>query len=254
MKKAMFFFTFFVLFLFSCSVTNKKIYEIEKRGKLVVGTSPPYGVMEFYENNEIVGFDIDLAREIANRLNLDLEIKEVDFDKFYEALENDEIDLMIASVTITKERNEKMEFSIPYFNGGQAIVSKKNFQNYEDLSGKKILIEDDGTKNKKKIFEYVKNFTAVFYAESYGKPYYEYSLEQIKNESIDAFVIDYVAALDALKENENLTIIDIFTDEYYGIAAKKGNTDLINKINDILIDLKNEKVLENLKNKWVSNN
>lgn len=252
----LFLIAFFLIFLLACTTKleeSQKIKEIKERGKLIIGTSPPYGIMEFYEDDKIIGFDIDIAKEIAKSLNVDLEIRKIDFDKFENALNNDEIDLMISSITINYERENRMDFSIPYFNGGQSLVTKKLFDSYDLLEGKKILIEDDGTDIKKEIFNIISNFTPVFYKESEGKSYFEKALELIKNNEISAFVIDYVAAIDAIKENNELIILGIFTDEYYGIAAKKGNKNLIKYVDEIILKLKKNGELENIKKRWLDN-
>ncbi|MEM4397793.1 MAG: transporter substrate-binding domain-containing protein, partial [Candidatus Woesearchaeota archaeon] len=149
------------------------------------------------------------------------------------------------------DRNKNVEFSLPYFNGGQALVVKNIYLNYYDLEGKKILIEDGGSDNKNKVFEILENFTVIYYYESQGMPYFNKALEEINKGNIDGFVIDYIAAVDAIKKNKNLTILGPFSDEYYGIAVKKENKDLIKKINKILIQLKESGRLDKMKQKWI---
>ncbi|MEM3373976.1 MAG: ABC transporter substrate-binding protein [Candidatus Woesearchaeota archaeon] len=244
-----------VLFLIiSCTQfysEKSKINEIKKRGKLIIGTSPPYGIMEFYKNNEIVGLDIDIAKEIAKSLNVELEIKIIDFDKFSEALNNDEIDLMIASITITSDRLDEMELSIPYFNTGQVIVSKYNINRYEELENKTILIEEDGSDTKNQIFKIIKNFTPIYYSESQGLPYVEKAIFELNQNKVDAFVIDYIAAIDIVKYHKDFHILGPFTNEFYGIASKKGNKDLINHVNQIIRNLKYTGELDKIKEKWI---
>ncbi len=99
------------------------VQKIVASGKLVVGTDPTYPPMEDKNGKgEVVGFDVDLARAVAEKLGVKLEIKAVVFDDLLKEVEEGKVDLGISSITITPERAKGVDFSNPYLNAGQTVV------------------------------------------------------------------------------------------------------------------------------------
>jgi len=101
--------------------------EIKKRGYLIVGTEATFPPFEFVDEKtkEIVGFDIDIAREIAKALGVKLKVEDIAFDGLIPSLLTKKIDLIAAAMTITPERAKVVSFSDPYFTAGQVIVVEK---------------------------------------------------------------------------------------------------------------------------------
>ncbi len=232
------------------------IEKIQKSGKLVVGVDFSYGVMEFFdENNQPVGIDIDIINEIAKRLGVRAEIRRYVWDDLFAAVKSGEIDLAISSITITAQRLEEMSFSAPYFNGGQAIVAKEDNAVILDLASlkdKKIGVQQDTTSYDEaaKITdpELIKQYASWDDAVLPGGIIFE-----LKEGVIDAVIVDYIQAVESVRKDAGLKIVgEPFTQEYYGIAAKLGNTALTESVNSILRDLKREGFLENVKNKWTN--
>ncbi len=123
-----------------------KIGDIQSAGRLVLGTSadyPPYEfIAEIDGNLEVVGFDIDIAREIANDLGVELEIRDMDFDGLLAALVAGNIDLIVAGMVPTEERKESVDFSIPYYSAEQRFLIRAEdadeLTTIESLTGKRI--------------------------------------------------------------------------------------------------------------------
>ncbi|MFN6991886.1 MAG: transporter substrate-binding domain-containing protein, partial [Fervidobacterium sp.] len=119
-----------VLVLLTSLVTlsfTQSLAEIKKRGKLLVGTEPTFPPFEFVdEKNQVVGFDIDIANELAKRLGVKVEIVNLPFDSLIPALQQGKVDIIIAGMTITEERAKVVDFSKPYFEANQAIVVRKD--------------------------------------------------------------------------------------------------------------------------------
>ncbi|WP_096438399.1 transporter substrate-binding domain-containing protein [Alteribacter populi] len=118
--------------------------EIQESGKLVVGTSGTYSPITFHENNELTGFDVEMAREIGDRLDLEVEFSTMDFDGILPALRNGQIDVAANDFAITEERQETFELTEPYkFSYGSAVVraeDRDRFDSAHDLEGVSVAL------------------------------------------------------------------------------------------------------------------
>ena len=123
-----------------------KIEQIKKSGKLILGTSADYPPYEFHKEidgkDTIVGFDIEIAKEIAKDLGVELEIKDMDFDGLLLALNADKVDMVMAGMTPDPERIKVVDFSKIYYEAVHGVVinvaNKDTFKTVEDLAGKKV--------------------------------------------------------------------------------------------------------------------
>ncbi len=208
------------------------LQKFKDAGKIVVGTSTPYEPMEYIdEQGNIVGFDIDLANAIALDIGVELEIKDMDFDSLIDSVASGEIDIAIAAITINLERSEKVLFSNPYLNAGQIIIvnaSNNEISSPEDLENKKVGVQN-GTTSKDEAEKYTNSSFVITYDN------YSTAIDQLLNGVIDAIVIDYPAGFGLSTKNDDIKIVgNPFTNELYGIAMKKGETALKDKINDII--------------------
>jgi ABC-type amino acid transport substrate-binding protein len=247
------------LMTISCTSTNDELLneqlsddsfsKVQERGKLIVGTNIPYEPMEFLdENGEFAGIDVDVAREIALRLNLEIEFVNYGWDELFVAVKAGEVDFAISSITITDERSQEMLFSIPYFNAGQVIVVSAEDESVltpEDLLGKKVGVQMDTTSYDE----------AVKYAgESLVLSYEDYDLATVAllNDNLSAIIIDYIAGLELVKNNPSLKVVGTpFTQEFYGLASMKENNLLMNEVNQVLGTMIWGKQIEEITNKWI---
>ena len=228
---------------------DQSLSEVLKRGKIVVGTFPEFSPMTFKDDAEInIGYDIDLINDVAERMGVEVEIKEMTFPSLFPAVKEKEIDIAISSITITPERSKTVLFSIPYFTSGQSIVLREDYTDIaapEDFPGKKIAA--------------IRNTTCEAAAKDYiGDPSELVTFETLNEEldalkagEVDAVVHDYCVAAYITNLDPDIKIVgDPFTQEYYGMMSNINNKALIGKINEILREIKREDGLKELDTKW----
>lgn len=209
--------------------------------KLVMVTEAGFAPYEYRDSSGIVGVDVDIAREIAAAMGKELEIKDVAFDSLINELNSGKADFAAAGMSINEERKKEVDFSIEYVSSKQVVVVRKDYnkiKNINDLNGKTISVQLGSvadtyvTKNFKnsKIVRQKKFLSAA---------------EDVKAKKSECIIMDELPAKELVKNNSELTIlkIELFTDKY-AIAVKKGNTELLNKINEVLEKLIEEGKIE----------
>ena len=209
--------------------------------KLIMVTEAGFAPYEYRDSSGIVGVDVDIAREIAAAMGKELEIKDVAFDSLINELNSGKADFAAAGMSITEERKNEVDFSIEYVSSKQVVVVRKDYnkiKSVNDLNGKTISVQLGSvadtyvTKNFKnsKIVRQKKFLSAA---------------EDVKAKKSECIIMDELPAKELVKNNSELTIlkIELFTDKY-AIAVKKGNTELLNKINEVLEKLIEEGKIE----------
>ena len=204
--------------------------------KLIMVTEAGFAPYEYHDGSGIVGVDVDIAREIAAAMG-----KEVAFDSLINELNSGKADFAAAGMSITEERKKEVDFSIEYVSSKQVVVVRKDYnkiKSVNDLNGKTISVQLGSvadtyvTKNFKnsKIVRQKKFLSAA---------------EDVKAKKSECIIMDELPAKELVKNNSELTIlkIELFTDKY-AIAVKKGNTELLNKINEVLEKLIEEGKIE----------
>lgn len=209
--------------------------------KLILVTEAGFAPYEYYENGEVVGVDIDIAKEIAKRLGKELVVKDIAFDSIINELNSSKADFAAAGISITPEREEEVDFSIEYALSKQVIIVRKGYNKIStlnDLSNKTISVQLGSVAD-----SYVnKNYKN---AKIVSQKKYLTAAQDVKSLKSDCLIMDELPAKELVKSNTDLEIlnIEVFTDKY-AIAVKKGNTFLLNQINQILTDLINEGKIE----------
>jgi len=236
--------------------TDNSLANIKKKGVLVVGSDIPYGMMEFFDaNNQPAGIDVDIAAEIADSLGVKLEFRDYDWDQLFSKVKSGDIDLAISSITITPERQQEMLFSHPYFNGGQVIIVRSDEEDIQGVLGlaeKKVATQENttGYTEAKKYVSDSDIITYLNFDKVEGGPSI---LDDLEARKFDAIIVDYVQALDIIKNYSGVKIVGVpFTKESYGIATKIGNDSLIKQVNYILKRLKNSGGLEEINSQWIT--
>lgn len=232
---------------------DKSLSNIKKRGAIIVGSDVPYGVMEFFnKDNRLSGVDVDIAKEIAAHLRVDLRFSDYSWDELFSKVKKGEIDLAMSSITITPQRQQELLFSNPYFIGGQVILVRSegsSVKGINDLIGKRIAVQADTTG-----YSEAKKLTSEDFIFSYAD--FNSSdnvgiIDDLKNEKFEAIIVDYIQALSLVKEDSKLKIIGVpFTQENYGIAMKVGSNLLAAEINSILEEMEADGHLQEIKTKW----
>ena len=221
--------------------------------KLVIATDATWPPMEYVDEytKEIVGFDIDFMKAVADAGGFGVEFKSTAWDGIFAGLATDKYDAIISSVTITEERKKEMDFSKPYVNAGQLLVVQKNLKGVAalaDLKGKTAGAQI-GTTGAFEI-EKVKGVTLKSYDEI------GLAFEDLVNGRIAAVVCDTPVAANYALQNQTykgkLKIAGVaFTQEFYGVVVKKGNTQVLDMINAGIDKVLDTKKYDELKKKWL---
>ena len=206
---------------------------------LVMATEAGFAPYEYYENNEIVGVDVDIANEIAAAMGKELVIKDVAFDSIINEVKSGKADFGAAGISYSDERAEEVDFTINYTTSKQIVVVKEDSDiTTADLDNLKIAVQLGSVGD-----TYVtKNYPN---AQITRQKKYLAAIQDLLTDKVDCVVMDELPAIEILKNNSGLKILDqeLFTDSY-GMIVKKGNTELLNAINEVLKKLVEEGKIE----------
>lgn len=226
---------------------DRSLSAIKKKGKIIVGTFPEFKLLTYKdEANNNIGYDMDVIKNIAEEINVEIEVKEIFFNDLFWAVKSGAVDVAISAVTITPERSKDVLFSTPYFESGQSIVVLKGNEDIkgpEDLKDKKIGVPKGTTCET----------VAKKYVDPYFISYYDFKeIDYLLAGTIDAVIHDSSSAAESVKDNPDKLKIagGPISKEYFGIMTKQDNNKLIDKIDEILREMKLNGELEQIKNKW----
>lgn len=223
--------------------TESRLDKIKKNGKIVLGTSADYPPYEFHKEingkDEIVGFDIEIAKVIAKDLGVDLEIIDMDFDGLLAALVTNDVDFVIAGMSATEERSETVDFSMSYYNSVHRLVVRKDdsekLKGPEDFGGLKIGAQKSS----------LQEGIAEAQFEGADKILLSNIVDlvlELKNKKIDGIVLAETVAEAYVKQNPDLFLADMVLEKEDGVAVavNKNTADLLAEINKTLDKLVKE--------------
>ena len=220
--------------------------------KIVVATDATWPPMEFLNaDKEIVGYDIDLMRAIAEAAGFEVEFANTAWDGIFAGLGTNEYDAVISSVTITEERKATMDFSDSYINAGQVLIvaqSLSGVTSLDDMVGMTVGAQL-GTTGAFAVEDAAGVELATF--DELGL-----AIAALANGQIAGVVADTPIAADYVLQNAeysgSLKIVgEPFTDEYYGVAVKKGNSEVLDLINKGLAEVLASNIPSQLEEKWL---
>ena len=226
---------------------------IQKHGVLKVGVKvdvPKFGFRD-PKTNKIDGFEVDIARAIAKKILGDetkIALQGVTAKTRGPLLDNGELDLVIATFTITEERKLSYNFSDPYFIDGVGLLVKKaaGYKSLKDLNGKKIGVAQSATSRKSVQEEADKLGVKVQFLEYATYPEIKAALDSGR---VDCFSVD-TAILFGYLDPTTVILPDRFSPQHYGVASKKGNDGLAKVVNETVNELKKSGQLDKLLEKW----
>jgi polar amino acid transport system substrate-binding protein len=219
---------------------------------VVVAQDATWPPMEFLnENKEIIGFDTEFMRAVAKEAGFDLVFKNVAWDGIFAGLDAGQYDAVCSSVTITEQREQAMDFAIPYFKVRQALVVPKESgaKTLEDMKGKTLGAQIGTT-----------GYFAIKKTDGVNAKSYDeigLAIEDLFNGRIDGVVCDDpVAAQYALQKAEYAAKLKIGAvletgDEHYGIAVKRGNKELLDLLNKGIKAVQEKGIDKELRAKWL---
>ena len=223
-------------------------------GKLTMSTNaafPPYEMTA--DDGSFEGIDVEVAQAIADKLGLDLQIDDMDFDAALLAAQTGKSDMVMAGVTVTEERQTVMDFSNTYANGIQVVIvpEDSDIASIEDMTGKMIGVQR-GTTGDLYCSDTVENGG---FGEENVTPYDNglTAVQALLNGQVDCVVIDNAPAQEFVKANPGLKILDTeYANEEYAIGVAKGNTQLLDAINGALEELEADGTLQSIVDKYIT--
>lgn len=223
MKKKLLFLLFILMFATSCG---------KEKEKLVLATEAGFAPYEYYDNNEIVGVDIDIAKEIADRLDMELVIKDVYFDSIITEVKTGKSDIGAAGISYTEERSREVDFTIDYMESKQVLIVKKDsgIDSIDKIKNGKIAVQLGSVADSYLTEEY-KNITVV------REKKFLAAIQDLKDDKVVGVVMDEVPAQELITD-DLIILPDALVIDHYGMVVKKGNRALLNKINIIIEELK----------------
>lgn len=219
------------------------------KDKLVMGTNAAFPPYEFKDDSgNIVGIDAEVAKLIADKLGMELEIKDMDFDGIIAAVQGGSIDIGMAGMTVTDERKKSVDFSDTYAKGIQVIIVNEDstIKSADDLKNKKIGVQASTTGD---------IYATDDFGESNIKRYKTgaAAVAALTSKVVDAVIIDNEPAKEFVNANKGTKILEAsYADEDYAIAVSKDKKDLLEKINKALNELKDDGSVQKIVDKYIS--
>ena len=203
---------------------------------LVMVTEAGFAPYEYYDNGEVVGVDVDIAKEIAKEMGKELVVKDVAFDSIINEVKTGKADFGAAGISYTDERAKQVDFSINYSTSNQVVVvkSSSDIKDINNIDGKKIAVQLGSVAD-----TYVtSNFKN---SEIIREKKYLAAIEDLKDGKADCVVMDELPAKEMVKNNNDIMILSgNLASDSYGMVVKKGNKKLLNAINKVLNKLKED--------------
>ena len=223
-------------------------------GKLIMSTNaafPPYEMTA--DDGSFEGIDVEIAGAIAEKLGLELQIDDMDFDAALLAAQTGKSDMVMAGVTVTEDRQTVMDFSDSYATGIQVVIvpEDSDIASIDDMTGKMIGVQrgttgdqycsasvEDGGFGEENVTRYDNGLTAV---------------QALNNGQVDCVVIDNAPAQEFVASNPGLVILDTaYAEENYAIGVNKGNTQLLDAINGALAELQADGTIQSILDKYIT--
>lgn len=219
----------------------------EGKETLVMATNAEFPPYEYHEGDDIVGIDAEFAEAIAEKLGMELKIEDMAFDSIIPAVQSGKADIGVAGITVDEDRKLQVDFTETYYTGRQVIIvpEESEIASPDDLEGKKIGVQQGTTGD-----IYITDDFGDEAVERYNKGVE--AVQALMQGKIDAVVIDDQPAKTFVEENEGLKILETeYVEEDYAIALKKGNDELLEKINNAIKELKEDGTLDEIVAKYI---
>ena len=216
-----------------------------------MATNAYFKPYEYYEGDKIIGIDAEIAEKIAEKLGMTLEIVDMDFNSILTAVNEGSADFGMAGMTVTEDRLEEVDFSVSYANGVQSVIVKEGspITSVDDLYAEgasyKIGTQLGTTGDSYSTDDFGEDNVVGF---NNGNE----AVLALLGDSVDCVIIDNEPAKAFVAANEGLKILDTsYADEDYAICVKKGNSELLDKLNAAIVELTDDGTIEGIVNKYI---
>jgi len=258
-----------LLFVFSLTIfsgCSKKtvnnedaISKLKDKGYVVVGLDDTFAPMGFKDTKgDIVGFDIDLAKEVFKRIGINVKFQSIDWSMKETELNSGNIDLIWNGYSITDERKQKVSFSNPYLENRQLIITlaNSNIQSKKDLLGKKVAVQNgssslDAINKEPEVLKSLNSGKLVLFDTN------NEAFMDLEAGRVDAVVADEVLGRYYMQERdiEKYKVLqEDFGKEQYAVGIRKTDSELVNKVNSELENMKKDGTCAEISKKWFGSN
>jgi polar amino acid transport system substrate-binding protein len=216
-------------------------------GTLVWGTNAEFPPYEYREGGEVVGIDADIMDAVAEKLGMTAEVEDMNFDSVIASVQSGKVDVGMAGMTVTEDRKKMVNFTEPYATSTQVIIVNdgSDIKGKDDLENKRIGVQLGTTGD-----IYASDIEGAT-VERFNKG--SETVLALKQDKVDAVVIDNQPAQKFVEANEGISILDEpLTEEEYAIAVNMDNTELLDQINGALAELKDSGELQTIIDKYIS--
>lgn len=222
-------------------------YKLVNDGTLTMATNAYFPPYEYYDGQDVIGIDVDIAKAIADKLGLELKVEDMEFDSIITAVSTGKADLGLAGMTVTPDRQKNVDFSDSYATGIQSVIVKEDSEitKIDDLQGKKIGVQLSTTGDiyatddfgKDSVVQYNKGNDAVM---------------ALTQGQVDAVIIDNEPAKSYVEANKGLKILDTeYATENYAACISKDNAGLTKAVNKALAELKADGTLQEIVDQYI---
>ena len=231
--------------------TPYKAKDVERNGKLVVATNAEFAPYEYRENGEITGIDMQIVQAIADELGMELKIEDMHFDSIIAAVQSGKADLGAAGMSVTEDRKKNVDFTKEYTETSQVIIVKNDepvttdttVRSSEDLPGKRIGVQL-GTTGDTIATEYEKKNDGTT-VQRFNKA--ADAVQALKQGKVDCMILDKLPSQYFLNQNSDIKMLDEeLQKESYAMCVKKGNKELLDKLNAAIDKLDKDGTLESI--------
>lgn len=222
-------------------------YKLTTEGTLTMATNAQFPPYEYYDGDDVIGIDADIAKAIADKMGLKLKIEDMEFDSIITAVSTGKADLGLAGMTVDPDRQKNVDFSDPYATGVQVIIVKEDstIAKPDDLKGKKIGVQLATTGDQYATDDYGKDSVVQYNKGSDA-------VMALTQGQVDAVIIDNEPAKSYVAANKGLKILDTeYVTENYAACIAKDNTGLTKAVNKALAELKADGTLQKIVDKYI---
>ncbi len=221
----------------------------KKNEKLVMATNAAFPPYEYVEGDDFKGIDVEIAGELAKKLGMELEIQDVEFDSIIAGVQSGKYDMGMAGMTVNEKRKKSVDFTDTYATGIQSIIVKEDsdIKSVDDLSDKVKFGAQQGTTGH------------IYASDDFGEDAVTAfnkgadAVQALKTGKVDCVIIDNEPAKSFVAANEGLKILDTeYVQEDYAICVAKNNTELRDKLNKALKELKEDGTIDKIVAKYIS--
>ncbi len=235
--------------LCACAAEDSAWEQAQKSGVLRVGMDAAYPPFEFVTGeNEIAGFDADLATEIGKRLDLQVEFVNIAYDGLYDALLIGRVDMLVSALVVAPQFESKAAFTQPYFNAGEFLVvpAGSDIGTMEDLAERVLAVEygSGGDVEARKWERRLKDLTIVRTHDPAS------ALLAVVNGEADGALVDGITARLGVGEYGELILADNVVDNLFAVAVHRDSATLLAQVDEIMWALLNDGTIDALLDKW----